>query len=405
MKNNISKNFIFNSKTLYFYFIIFFLTFILFRIILPLGDEPDYFHRYSEYILNLSGFLYYTGDFSQAVTCNSVHQDTSLFGYSGTISPFFCNNSISDFIIRTFIGLILNFIFFFIVYCLVKNNLYLKIFKSNKKRVNLNLHIFFASLLYPTVIYYLGTRSNEIFVFYIVLLFFFTWKNIFISYLLSFSAILIDFGNGSIFLLFISYFYFLRALNLKYKLDKIIIFNLIVYALLIIYEREFQNFLVGYFEKSNIIYLQNFAEHVFKVEKLFLYANFVKLIITYFSFIFMTPGFLKSTLLIVTMTGVIIYTILTIFNYVKNIHFKENLKLVDNQEYFFNAIVCIGFVILSVLIFPTHSFIRYYLFIFPFIFSLFFLVFGKDKIILVSIFGILFISIETLIFRINYFLS
>ena len=37
---------------------------------MPLGDEPDYFHRYSEFLLNFDKFLVNQQNFSQALTCN-----------------------------------------------------------------------------------------------------------------------------------------------------------------------------------------------------------------------------------------------------------------------------------------------------------------------------------------------
>jgi len=159
------------------------------------------------------------------------------------------------------------------------------------------------------------------------------------------------------------------------------------------------------FNQSGITYLENIDKWVLNNDKSYTYPNFVKLIITYLSFIFLSPGLLKSTILFVVMTLIIFYTFLVVGGFIKNknynIFIKEK-KLFN--DYLVNFLACINFVILGVLVFPTHSFIRYYLFIYPFIFSIFFLIFNSKNIFLISFYAILFLSIETILFRIIYYL-
>ena len=139
--------------------------------------------------------------------------------------------------------------------------------------------------------------------------------------------------------------------------------------------------------------------------KNFLIPNFIKLIITYLSFIFLSPGFLKSTLLFVAMTIIIFYTFLVLVGFKKNKNFDIfSKKKIFLNDYLINFLACIFFVISMVLSVPTHSYIRYYLFIYPFIFSIFFLVFNCKNIFLISFYAILFLSIETILFRIFYYL-
>ena len=56
---------------------------------MPLGDEPDYFHRYSEFLLNFDKFLVNQQNFSQALTCNKNYLVGELFDLYLKISPFF----------------------------------------------------------------------------------------------------------------------------------------------------------------------------------------------------------------------------------------------------------------------------------------------------------------------------
>ncbi len=404
MKNYLRKNYDFSLRDLYFYFLIYFLAFIIFKIILPYGDEPDYYHRYSSFILNFNDFTLFQDHFSQGLSCNSIFLESTLFSIYSKISPYFCNNELQDILERIFYGLILSIFYFCLVFCIFKNIKILKFLKLNVKNCDLNLHIFFCCLIYPTVIYYLGTRSNEIFLFYLLLLFFLTWKNYMISYLLGFTSILIDFGNGIIFFLFINYFYLFRfSLNFL-DLKKLLIYISLFILLLVLFERQIQGQISAYLFKTDIHYFKNLSNYVLEDEKNFIVPNYIKLIITYFSFTFLTPGFVKSSVLLITMTVVIFYSILLISGLIKKKHFNVLLKNNYFKNNLINFYASITFVLLIVLIFPTHSYIRYYIFIYPFIFSVFFMTLGPKKTLLLSMFGLFAVVLEISIFRIIYYL-
>ena len=253
--------------------------------------------------------------------------------------------------------------------------------------INLNLHIFFSSIIYPTIIYYLGTRSNEIFLFYLVLIFFFIWKNVFVSYFIGFLTIILDYGNGLVFLLFISFFYLYRFFIFSLGLKKVLFVNFMLILLLISFESYIQSLISSYFKGSGISFFENMGRYVLDIDKNFYYPNYFKLIISYISFIFLSPGYVKSLLLIILMSFLILYCLLTIFNFTKNRHYIKikksfNKKFVDNC--IVNSLICILFVTIIVLILPTHSFIRYYLFICHFYFLLYLLLGFKINSIILS---------------------
>ena len=404
MINELNKKNKFYLNDLYFYFFIFFIIFIIFRIILPYADEPDYYHRYTMYLFNLDKFHLYQNDFNQSLTCNSIFLESGLFSIYSKISPYFCNNKLEDVIERIFIAFILTVIYFSFIFVLFKNVKILKLLNLNIEYNNLNLHIFFCSLIYPTVIYYLGTRSNEVFLFYLVLLFFLVWRNYIISYLLGFLSMVIEFGNGGIFFLFINFFYLFRFslnfLSLKRLLTSIFFLILI----LLVYDRQIQHYLSVLFMQSDIDFFQNISRWVLEQEKNFLVPNYFKLIITYFSFVFLTPGFLKSLILLILVTIVIIYSLGLATGYFRNNRFKKLKKISFFNDCLINTYACLAFILLVVLIFPTHSYIRYYIFIYPFVFSAFFLTIGPRKTIYLSLFGSIAVIAETSIYRILFYI-
>ena len=318
MKDDLEIKNIFDTKSLYLYFVIFFVTFLLFRIILPLGDEPDYFHRFQYYIFNFQDFLYYSHDFNQATTCNKNFLVGGLLDLYLRIAPYFCNNSFNDFFERGFIGLYLNLTYFILVFILFKSKKILKNLNIEKDFTDTNMHIFFCSIIYPSTIYYMSARSNEIFLYYFIFLFFFTWRNYKLSYLIGFLAITLDFGNGLLFFLFINYFYFFRFVNLYLSIRKIIILLLLISLFIVLFHDYLRIFLSIIFLKSNILVFENLATAVLDLDKNFQVYNFIKLIITYLSFIFLSPGFLKSILLIIIMTSLILYVFFVITGFLKN---------------------------------------------------------------------------------------
>lgn len=404
MKKKLKQKIIFDTPSFYSYIIIFFITYIVFKIILPLGDEADYFHRFQYYIFNFDDFIFYSHDFNQAITCNKNFLVGELLDLFLTIAPFFCTSSLETIFERSFIGFVINIIYFILIFTLFKNIKILKFLKINKDFNDVNMHIFFCSLLYPTIVYYLGARSNEVFLYYFAFLLFFTWRNYIISFLLGLICLSVDFGNGLVLLLFLSYFYFFRFINHRISLKFILLTLFSLYLCLILFHSELREFISPILFKTNIVFFQNLSSAVLDIDKNFQVPNFIKLIVTYFSFIFLTPGFLKSITLIILMTLLFIYIFFVIIELIKSKHYEEFKKNKLFKDYYLNFIICVTFIILSVLVLPTHSFIRYYLFVYPFIFSIIFAVLNLRNTFLISFYAILILSIEILSFRLLYYL-
>ena len=104
------------------------------------------------------------------------------------------------------------------------------------------------------------------------------------------------------------------------------------------------------------------------------------------------------------MTLLFIYIFFVIIELIKSKHYEEFKKNKLFKDYYLNFIICVTFIILSVLVLPTHSFIRYYLFVYPFIFSIIFAVLNLRNTFLISFYAILILSIEILSFRLLYYL-
>ena len=100
---------------------------------------------------------------------------------------------------------------------------------------------------------------------------------------------------------------------------------------LILFHEYLRIFLSFIFLKTDIAFFENLATAVLDLDKHFKVYNFVKLIITYLSFIFLSPGFLKSTLLTIIMTSLILYIFFVMAGFLKNKNYEDSIK---NNKFF-----------------------------------------------------------------------
>ena len=113
------------------------------------------------------------------------------------------------------------------------------------------------------------------------------------------------------------FFYLYRFFIFSLGLKKVLFVNFILILLLISFESYIQSLISSYFKGSGISFFENMGRYVLDIDKNFYYPNYFKLIISYISFIFLSPGYVKSLLLIILMSFLILYCLLTIFNFTK----------------------------------------------------------------------------------------
>ena len=104
------------------------------------------------------------------------------------------------------------------------------------------------------------------------------------------------------------------------------------------------------------------------------------------------------------MSIAILYTFGVVTGYLKNTNYTKSLKIKFFKDNLINSIGVVLFILIVILIFPTHSYIRYYIFVYPFISSLFFITLGPQKTFYLAIIGLVAVILETSLYRIFYFL-
>jgi hypothetical protein len=361
-----------NNKFILKNFLFFFLFLFIGRFLYPLGDEPDFFLKASKVIRNIDHYneplnrhtdiysyiRFLLHSLSENINCNIQSSPTSLFA---KIDYYSCADNINNNLIRFFVSscyllLIMIFIFFDKSYFLLKKaglNL-------SSKEWNLRKKIISLSLIFPSLIYYLGLLSNEQVTLMLSLLLFLFRGSTHLSAILIFLILLIDVGSGlmvliyyvfiSIVLKFIRYFYFW------------LYFFILSFLTILFFRENLFNFISAYIPYiGEIFYNSTFFSKDIN-EK---YPIVLRPIITYMSFIFLTPAKIKIIPLYIIVS---FYLILFFFKTFKKVSIIKKVTI-KNKLYFQNILIFISsiyFIISIVILLPSYAFAKYYIFITPF---------------------------------------
>jgi len=353
-------------------FFCFFIFLFIGRFLYPLGDEPDFFLKTLKVIKNSDHYndplnrytdMYYYVRFlldslSENVNCNIQSSALSLFAKIDykTCSDNLNNNLIRFFLSSFYLLLIIVPVFFFKSYFLLK-----KIgINLSFKEWNLRKEILSLSLIFPSMIYYLGILSNEQITLALSLLLFLFRQSINLSAVLIFMILLIDTGSGTIVLAYYIFISIILYFN-KY-FYYLLFFFLTSFIMTFVFRQDLFNFISIYIPYIGEIFSNT---DIFSKEIKDKYPIILRPAITYLSFIFLTPAKIKIIPLYVIFSFYLILFFLKTFNKIS----KINKITSENKLYFQNTLIFISsiyFIITIVVLLPSYAFAKYYIFITPF---------------------------------------
>ena len=400
----LEKNNSYNNKNIIKLCIFFLLIVFFYRLLLPFFDEPDFLYRSEDYYLNIFSFTYYRDlfDFGRSYSCTKLSIPGNFFDFNMSVDPFYCNKKLPyiffTFLVQIVLTSILVF-FYFLISTLNFGKSLLVFFKKNVVYSSVELKIIILTLMFPTTIYYLGVYSNEQFFFIFSLLFFIVWRNILFSTILFFVLFFFDIGNALVVLLFYIYYlgsrYFIHYLNLKLY----ILLNFLFIFFLFFFNNFFLNIISIILLKFSIYssYFQTMYEFInspiFRSQLSDDNLFFLKPIVTYMSMMFMTPNYIKSY------SVNIIFTSLFFISLLKYDYIKEN-----KSEFLLNFFISIFFIIQLVLILPSHSWFKYYIFLLPYMFGVIYEKISYRNIIILLLISNILTLINLIFYRINFFI-
>ena len=353
----------------YFYIITFlsyFFLIIIYRFLLPFGDEPDFHIRASSVVNGLQewwtpidfirlSFLYdfFSRDLNYLSKCNITYDPFSIFT---KINNFLCSDTLLNNISRIVLSLT-HMIFFLMILFIINQIKFLKINNNGESRTLL------LSILVPSIIYYFNLLSHESF-FYILSFFIFIFrKNFFVLIFLLLIFFYIDFGNSiAIFIFFSLYLLFNILIKfIPFKFINIIFFFLLIISIfateliidLIMNYNIFLNDQIYQFIQSTIRH--NF-ENPFRDK----YPLILRPILTYMNFLFLTPGYIKILPFYLLASLFLIYifykTLLIIF-------LSEDQNVIESTKMVTISIFTILFLTLNL---PALTNAKYFIFLLPF---------------------------------------
>lgn len=310
---------------------------IVYRLLLPFSDEPDFLVRVDKilYNKNLYSHYYFFKDYIlEWGIYNNFEYEEFFHKVLRILITIFALTPILLVVLFKNIAI---------------NNL---LYYSKEK-----YYSFVVSLFLPGMIYYLGVFGEEQFTLILSLLVFIFFNSILMLILLLSYITIIDFGNGLVVFLFVILFKSILYLSTKLSIKIVLILLLIMVFLSYIFGLELIlifNIFPIISDYSSVIYNDYSNEHSYVYEK---YPIILRPIITFMTFIFMTPN----------KVGVyILYGISFLFILIIIIKMFKNINTISKQKIVY-FITPIFFILSCVFVLPGFSNAKYYIFTFPFI--------------------------------------
>lgn len=356
--------------------VIFILFSVIYRILLPFGDEPDYEYRAGKLINDDHSFWSPYSIFGSLLEnfdyFSYCQIDGGLFDLWSNIDSYSCIESTWQIIFRL---ILLLMVVGPLLYFIVSRELLCKFYKIfNKRDINIKSIknrslVLGLSLLATGMIYYLGVFAEEQFVLVLSLFIYLFWDIKVIVFILIFLIFNLDIGNGLVVLSYVLMSYcFMYLLKKKLKLTVLILkICLIIIALNIGY--IFLSYIEG------IPFVSDKAMAIYQKNESFNYRDkypiILRPIITFMTGVFMTPSGVKVVL------SYIIYAVLIAMSIPKlKKLYKENIFIKEIEL----SLTAITLILVFVFLFPDYSNAKYYMFLLPFIMDVFLKIYNPIKI-------------------------
>ncbi|MCO6356693.1 hypothetical protein GBO14_18390 [Pseudoalteromonas shioyasakiensis] len=335
----------------------FFILSVSYRLLLPFGDEPDFTVRAPDLLSSEYFFwspygllsLFFDGGAIQAF-CKI---NASPFSLSAQIDLASCKEPLSQALIRWLVVILVTlplFIFCFIRYRSDGGNTYGK-------------DALLLSIIFPGTIYYLGVFSHEQLSLVLSLLIIVTWRFKLATLMLCTLISAVDLGNSVVVIFFVVSLYFYGFITRVYSVRVSVIIMVIQVFLCFLLGHELLYFTssIGFLEGKSVA-MYELLNSSGLAEK---YPVILRPIITFMTFIFFTPAFIKVPLAYV-------FSAAGLFYLSKKLAFKMKFDrgstiVID----FLQMMVALSCILSFVFMFPNYSNAKYYIFLLPFLFQFF----------------------------------
>lgn len=346
------------------------------RFLFPFGDEPDFLYRaenliYSDYSIfspyNLISQVFV--DFELISQCSSSHGVFSVWAYTGGAG---CVEPVWQILTRVLSVIFVSFPMFLILTFRRLSFGAVRIFSKfrdprdwNQRSDTLSL-----TLLFPSVIFYLGVLAAEQLVLILSLLIFQFWRSSPIVIVLLVSVFSVDFGNGIVLLAFLVLVLVFNLIDRNLGFPGLFLAMAVMFSTCLVLGYS----LLGYLDDITLIGQKAASINAKAIsigdEIRAKYPVILRPVITYMSGVFMTPAGVKVIpAYLLTFFGLVLVTIKVFksFRFHKYTDGKSKYY-VEFRSACVNALAAISTVISLVFLLPDYANAKYYVFLLPYIF-------------------------------------
>ncbi|MES2826456.1 MAG: hypothetical protein V4732_22905 [Pseudomonadota bacterium] len=365
-----------------------FVTFIalsfVFRFLFPFGDEPDFTYRIEDLLAidddswSLYGFLnFLLSDLQLNSSCIINAEPFSLWARIDSA----CVESFAGVVYRTILMLFIIAPLFFVIVFPRSVILFFQILKVkfDKQVLSQRLTAVGVSLLFPGMLYSMGVLAQEQLTLMLSLLIFVLWDSLILVGCCIALIMLVDVGNSLVVVTFVlsAIFYAWLAKKLSLK----IVFSLMIVQILGAYAIGFSALSLLTSVPLLAPKAQLMMDALSGSDLIDKYPVILRPVITYMSFVFFTPAYIKVPILYVLVAfGVIHMTFRCVTKYSQyQLHTARSISILKGNIVM--CLVAISTILSFVFIFPTYGNAKYYIFMLPFIFNLSLNVYSKKTII------------------------
>ena len=363
------------------------------RLLFPFADEPDWTVR-APYVLfgeHLIWSPYYL--FSEWFNYLDINEsrcqiDAGAFSLWATISSS-CSDGLIQVIIRWTTTLIILSPMFFIVifrgwFIKFSNTFNLKL---SDKEWNLRIDSLAISMIFPGVIYYLGVLSVEQLHLAVALYIFLFW-GFWLPILGLFTILLsIDFGNSIVALSFILLMIiFTRIRQLKRTWFFLGLIFLILFAWISGYQLLDMFTQLDFLPDKFLSKSKAMSDAFNTSELLTKYPVFLRPVITFMTFVFMTPAGIKVPLM---------YILFGLFTLILSLKVFKSRN--SNIEIFW--FVPMSIILFFTFLFPTYANAKYYIFMMPFFIYATLRYYSRKSILILFLFSSFFVFLSLIMYR------
>lgn len=362
------------------------LVFIIFvfigQLLFPLGDEPDFIVRAPQIVYRYSSLSVWTPYhflgrlLSEIRIDSSCLIDSSVFSLWAYINRATCFQGLENTLYRGLLNVIVTLPLLIIIIFRRQFVIIAKLIgvKIGVDEWNIRLNALSISLLFPSMIYYLGVLSFEQWTLVISLLMIMLVESIVGLLFFLYLVFLLDTGGSVVLIVFFALSYIYKYLISFIGLSRLFLLSIILLITVYLLNITVLGRLLQYnlfviqrlLDEANNTYLAVISSGL--IQK---YPIVLRPVITYMSMIFLTPSALKSVALYVITGGLIIFSSYRLYREYQRqvlatpLFSPQHNKMDRMKKDIVYALAAITTILLFVFILPTYANAKYYIFLLP----------------------------------------